>query len=65
MDQWTAVTKALVEETPDITTEELRRVLAARGLVFGYGTLHRFFRRHGLTRKKRPRTRPSSNARTS
>jgi len=44
---------ALVEATPDIITEELRRELGAKGLVFGYGTIHRFFTRLGLTRKKR------------
>ena len=47
---------ALVEETPDIAIEELRRTLADKGLVFGYGTIRRFFARHAITRKKRPRT---------
>jgi transposase len=46
----------LLRETPDITVEELRAALAARGHVFGYGTLQRFFVRHRITRKKRPRT---------
>ncbi|MEO1603601.1 MAG: IS630 family transposase, partial [Pseudomonadota bacterium] len=46
--------RALLEETPDITVEELRRALSERGHAFGYGTLQRFFRRHGITRKKRP-----------
>jgi transposase len=50
---------------PDITIEELRRVLSARGLVFGFGTLQRFFARHRITRKKRPRTRASRSAPTS
>ena len=36
---------------PDLTIEELRRVLSARGLVFGFGTLQRFFTRHRITRK--------------
>ena len=54
----------LLEETPDITVEELRAALAKRGHVFGYGTIQRFFRRHGITRKKRPRTRASRIART-
>jgi len=35
----------LLEETPDITTEELRQSLGERGQWFGYGTLQRFFRR--------------------
>jgi transposase len=60
-----ALIKGLVEATPDITTEELRATLAERGHAFGYGTLQRFFRRHGLTRKKRRATRPSRTAPTS
>ena len=57
--------RALLEEAPDITVEELRAGLAARGHAFGYGTIQRFFRRHGITRKKRPRTRASRTARMS
>ena len=49
----------------DMTLSELRSELAERGLHFGYGTLWRFFARRGYTRKKRPRTRPSSSAPTS
>src|SRR5215203_5193463 len=49
----------LVEATPDITLEELRTALAARGVAVGYGSLWRFFARRRITRKKRPRTRPS------
>ena len=41
-----------LDRVPDITIEELRRVLSARGLVFGFGTLQRFFARHRITRKK-------------
>jgi len=59
-----ALIKELLEATPDITTEELRAELAERGHAFGYGTLQRFFRRHGLTRKKRPGMRPSRIAPT-
>jgi transposase len=55
----------LLAETPDLTIEELRAALAERGHDFGYGTIQRFFRRHGLTRKKRPATRPSRSAPTS
>ena len=43
----------LVAQTPDITIEELRRLLAGRGLGFGYGTVQRFLVRHGMTRKKK------------
>ena len=47
---------AVLEATRDITIEELRDTLASRGVVFGYGTIRRFFVRHAITRKKRPRT---------
>ena len=40
----------------DATIEEVRRDLAAQGLVFGFGTIQRFFARHAITRKKRPPT---------
>ena len=57
--------RQLLEETPDITTEELRQALGKRGHAFGYGTIQRFFRRHRITRKKRPATRASRSGRTS
>ncbi len=43
----------LVAQTPGITIEELRRLLAGRWLGFGYGTVQRFLVRHGMTRKKK------------
>ena len=55
----------LVEATPDSNVEELRTALAARGLAVGYGSLWRFFARRRITRKKRPRTRPSRSGKTS
>lgn len=60
-----ALILALTEETPDMTLDELRLALAGRGVSVGYGTLWRFFDRRQITRKKRPRTRPSRTARTS
>jgi transposase len=60
-----ALIRSLVEETPDITIEELRRTLAARGHHFGFGTIQRFFARHRITRKKRQPTRPSRTGPTS
>ena len=39
---------ALLEETPGLSTEALRKALAERGLAFGYGSLYRFRRRHGV-----------------
>ena len=44
---------AALADTPDITIEELRRLLAGRGLGFGYGTIQRFLVRHRMTRKKK------------
>jgi len=55
---------SLLKETPDITIEELRRALGAHGLQFGFGTIQRFFKRHRITRKKRPRTPANRTART-
>ncbi len=55
----------LLHETPDITVEELRRALAEQGHRFGYGTIRRFFARHRITRKKRPRTPASRTDRMS
>lgn len=51
-------------QTRDATIDELRRTLGERGHSFGYGTLRRFFNRHGITRKKRPPTPPSRTAPT-
>jgi transposase len=56
---------AMLKETPDAAIEELRRSLAQEGLVFGEGTIRQFLVRHGITRKKRPRTPASRTARTS
>lgn len=55
----------LLRETPDMTIEELRAALSGRGRSFGYGTVRRFFDRHGITRKKRPRTQASRTDPTS
>lgn len=49
----------------DATIEEVRASLARQGLAFGFGTIQRFFARHAITRKKRPRTPPSRTAPTS
>ena len=58
--------RGLIDGKDDITLYEMQRRLAEeRGLKVGIGTLWRFFDRHGLTWKKRPRTRASRSARTS
>lgn len=56
---------ALYEARRDITLDELRRELAGAGLSVAVSTLHRFFARHGITRKKRRATPASRIARTS
>ena len=55
----------MLEKTPDITIQELRRNLAAVGLAFGYGTIQRFLLRHDMTRKKRLLTPPNKTGPTS
>lgn len=56
---------AILENERDITVEELRRRLSEQGLIFGEGTVRRFFARHGITRKKRLHTPASRTAPTS
>ena len=54
-----------IEAKDDITLVELQALLAERGMPVGIGTLWRFFDRHRITRKKRPRTPTSRTAPTS
>ena len=54
-----------IEVKDDITLVELQALLAERGTPVGIGALWRFFERHRITRKKRPRTPPSRTAPTS
>ena len=54
-----------IEAKDDVTLIELQALLAERGTPVGIGTLWRFFDRHRITRKKRPRTRPSRTVLTS
>lgn len=56
---------AAIGETTDITLAELReRLIAERGEIFAISTIHEFFRRHGISYKKRPRMPASRSART-
>jgi transposase len=55
----------LVDEQGDMTLVEIQARLFERGVPVGIGTLHRFFVRHAITRKKRPGTRSSKTAPTS
>lgn len=53
---------ALCEANRDITLKELRTELSTIGLAVSIAGLHRFFKRHGMTRKKdRPRHRTGSS----
>lgn len=61
----TALILQLIEAAPDRTIQELRAALAESGHRFGYGTLHRFLVRHGMTRKKRQRMPQNRTGRTS
>ncbi len=55
----------LYEARRDITVDELRRELDQAGVMVAISTLHRFFARHGITRKKRSGTRSSRTVPTS
>jgi transposase len=48
----------------DMTLAELQTELASRGVQVSLGALWRFFRRHDITLKKRPRTRQSRSVPT-
>ena len=56
---------AALAETPDITLPELKERLAEQGASTSVTALWRFFRRHGITRKKRQRTLQSKTGPTS
>lgn len=57
--------KELLAEQGDITLVEVQARLTERDVPVGIGAVHRFFVRHGITRKERPGTRSSRTARTS
>jgi transposase len=59
-----AIMAALGPEA-DRSIEEVRHALKEQGLVFSFGSLQRFFVRHAITRKKRPRTPRNRTASTS
>ena len=55
---------AVLAEVPDLTLSELKARLAQAGAQVSVAALWRFCRRHKVTRKKRPSTRPSRSAPT-
>ena len=46
------VVLGLIETSPDLTVEEVRAELGARGIKAGHGSVWRFFDRHGISLKK-------------
>jgi transposase len=56
---------ALVADRPDMTLEELKAALFAKGHSFSVSALHRFFARRNITFKKRQRMPPSRSGRMS
>ncbi len=60
-----ALIHAALAEVPDITLVEIKARLAYQGADVSIAALWRFFRRHRITRKKRPRTPQSRTAPTS
>jgi transposase len=62
LDAHEAYLLGLIDQTVDITLDEMRHRLAEeRGVRAGYGTLWRFFDRRGITVKKRRAMRLSRN----
>jgi transposase len=55
----------LIAAQGDMTLIEVQARLMERGATVGIGTVHRFFVRHGITRKKRLGTRSSKTVPTS
>jgi len=62
---WERASPELIAEQGDMTLVEVQARLIERGALVGIGTVHRFFVRHGITRKKRPGTRSSRTVPTS
>jgi transposase len=56
---------ALLRAEPDLTIAELRSRLADEAIDTSPAAISRFLTAEGLTRKKRPSTRPSRSGRTS
>ena len=66
VDAHAATILAALGPERDRTIDEVRAILRDEsGRVFGFGAIQRFFKRHAITRKERPRTRASKPAPTS
>ena len=65
LDDHAALLLELVAAEPDLTIEEVRARLGERGISAGYGSVWRFFDRHGISFKKnRARQRAGSGRRS-
>ena len=64
-EQHAAAIDALLEARADIMLRELKAELAQRDVAVSVSALWRYFRRHQITHKKRPVTRPNRIAPTS
>lgn len=53
--------RSQIETNSDLTLEEIRDALAARGASVSVAAVWRFFDRHNITRKKRQRMPPSKS----
>jgi transposase len=60
-----AFIRTLIAADVDLTLEEVRDALAAQGTLVSVAAVWRFFDRHKITRKKRPRTPASRTGPTS
>lgn len=56
---------ALIRKQPDLTLSEICAALVSKGVAVSRSALWRFFDRHGVSFKKRPRTQASRSAPTS
>jgi len=62
LDDHAELVLALIAERPDLTIEEVRLVLQARGIRAGRGSVWRFFARHGISFKKNRARRRAASA---
>ena len=65
IEAYAALILSLIDEKPDMTLAELQARLAEKRIGAGIGTLWRFFKRRGITRKKRRRMLPNRTGRIS
>ena len=52
LEDHAALVLGFIAERPDLTIEEVRAALRARGIGAGHGSVWRFFNRHGIIFKK-------------